>query len=145
VLEYTGNIRNFVKNIVMTKQEYIDYWVNTAAEDWITVEALFDIKRYMHCLFWSHLVLEKLAKAHWVKTHEDNIPPKVHNIVWLLEESGVDLGEETMMFLTKFNRFQLSARYPDYLNKISSACTESYTVQQLEEIKEVRQCLLEKL
>lgn len=54
------------KNVcIMTKQEYIDYWVNTAAEDWITVEVLFETKRYMHCLFWSHLVLEKLAKAHW--------------------------------------------------------------------------------
>jgi HEPN domain-containing protein len=129
----------------MTKQEYIDYWVNTAADDWVTVEGLLDLKRYMHCLFWSHLVLEKLAKAHWVKNHEDNVPPKVHNIVWLLEESGVDLEEETMMFLTKFNRFQLSARYPDYLNKISSTCTELYTVQQLEKIKEVKKCLLEKL
>jgi HEPN domain-containing protein len=129
----------------MTKQEYIDYWVNTAAEDWVTVEGLFDIKRYMHCLFWSHLVLEKLAKANWVKNHEDDVPPKVHKIVWLLEESGVDLGEETMMFLTKFNRFQLSTRYPDYLNKINSTCTESHTVQQLEKIKKVRKCLLEKL
>jgi hypothetical protein len=29
---------------MMTKQEHIDYWVNTAAEDWITVEALSIIK-----------------------------------------------------------------------------------------------------
>ena len=32
----------------MTKQEYIDYWINTAAEDWTTVEVLFQTKRYMH-------------------------------------------------------------------------------------------------
>jgi len=129
----------------MTKQEYIDYWVNTAAEDWVTVEGLFDIKRYMHCLFWSHLVLEKLAKAHWVKNHEDDIPPKVHNIVWLLEESGIDLGKELMNFFKKFNDFQLSTRYPDYLNKAYSICTEPFTVQQLDKVKEVRQCLLRKL
>jgi hypothetical protein len=35
----------------MTKQEYINHWVNTAAEDWVTVEGLFYLKRYMHCLF----------------------------------------------------------------------------------------------
>jgi len=81
---------------MMTKQQYIDYWINTSENDWDTVEALFVGKRYMHSLFWAHLVLEKLAKAHWVKNHEENIPPKVHNIVWLLEESGVNLGNEIM-------------------------------------------------
>jgi hypothetical protein len=77
-------IRIFVKNfvfIMMTKQQHINYWTNTAVEDWTTVEVLFSTKRYLHCLFWAHLVLEKLAKAHWVKTHEDDIPPKVHNII----------------------------------------------------------------
>jgi HEPN domain-containing protein len=73
----------------MTKEQYIDYWVDTAHNDWLTVEAMFSANRYQHCLFWAHLVLEKLSKAHWVKNHFDNIPPKVHNIVWLLEESSV--------------------------------------------------------
>jgi HEPN domain-containing protein len=68
---------------MQTKQQYIDYWVNTAEDDWESVEILFQGKKYLHCLFWSHLVLEKLAKAIWIKTHEDNIPPKVHNIAWL--------------------------------------------------------------
>ena len=129
----------------MTKQEHIDYWINTAANDWDTVEALFTTKRYLHCLFWSHLALEKLAKAHWVKSHEEDIPPKIHNIVWLLEESGIVLEEKTMSFLDKFNRFQLSARYPDYLNKIESICTESLTVEQLKKVKEIKQCLLKNL
>jgi hypothetical protein len=30
----------------MTKQQYIDYWVDTAENDWVTVEALFAAKRY---------------------------------------------------------------------------------------------------
>jgi HEPN domain-containing protein len=66
---------------MMTKEQYIDYWVDTAHNDWITVEAMFAAKRYLHCLFWAHLTLEKLAKAHWVKTHQENVPPKVHNCV----------------------------------------------------------------
>jgi len=86
---------------MMTKQQHIDYWVRTAEEDWLSVEALLKTKRYMHCLFWAHLTIEKLAKAHWVKNNEDNIPPKIHNIVWLLEKSNVDLGEETMDFFEK--------------------------------------------
>jgi len=52
---------------MMTKEQYIDYWVDTAQKDWIAVESMFDTKNYLHCLFWAHLTLEKLAKALWVK------------------------------------------------------------------------------
>ena len=127
---------------MMTKEQYIDYWIDTSHNDWVTVEAMFATERYMHCLFWAHLVLEKLAKAHWVRTHEDNIPPKVHNVVWLLEESGMDLGEEMMTFINEFNKFQLSGRYPDYTNNIYRMCTIEFTGEQLEKVKEVRTCLL---
>jgi HEPN domain-containing protein len=102
-------------------------------------------RRYVHCLFWAHLVLEKLAKAHWVKTHEDNIPPKVHNIVWLLEQSNIDFGEDTMNFLRKFSRFQASASYLEQINDMYHLCTKDYTREKIEKAKEVRQCLIEML
>jgi HEPN domain-containing protein len=99
----------------------------------------------LHSLFWAHLVLEKLAKAHWIKNHEENIPPKTHDIVRLLEQSDIDLGDDTMNFLRKFIRFQLSTRYPDYINNMYEVCTKDYTDIQLEKAKEVRQCLIEML
>ena len=129
----------------MTKEQYINYWIETAEKDWIAASSLFKTKNYLHCLFWAHLVLEKLAKAHWVKTHLDNIPPKIHNVVWLLEESSVYLTEEMMIFLRKFNDFQLSGRYPDYMNNIYKICTKKFTADNLEKVKEVRQCLIEML
>jgi HEPN domain-containing protein len=130
---------------MMTKEQHVEYWVNTAEEDWITVDIMFNTKRYLHCLFWTHLTLEKLAKAHWVKNHQENIPPRVHSIVWLLVQSDIDLGEETMDFLEGFNKFQLSGRYPDYTNRIYKICTKEYTYDHLEKVKEVRKCLLEML
>ena len=129
----------------MTKEQYVDYWIDTANNDWLTVEAMFAADRYLHCLFWAHLVLEKLAKAIWVKNHEDNIPPKVHNIVWLLEESQVEINSEDKIFLEVFNRFQLSTRYPDYLRRIDKICTKNLTIEQLAKVKNIRQCLLNNL
>ena len=129
----------------MTKKEHIDYWTNTAEYDWTGVEETFESKRYVHCLFWAHLTIEKLAKAHWVKTHQDDIPPRIHNIVRLLELSHIDLGEDVMKFLEMFNRFQLSARYPDYINDMYKVCSKNYTAELLEKVKEVRQCLIEML
>ena len=129
----------------MTKQQHIDYWINTAEEDWITVGILFDGKRYLHALFWAHLVLEKLAKAHWVKNNEGNTPPKIHNLTTLLKQANVDLGEERMRFLLNYNNFQLSTRYPDYLNKIYKSCTKQIAESQFEQVKEIRKCLLKML
>ena len=130
---------------MMTKEQYIDYWIDTSSNDWVTVEAMFTAGRYLHCLFWAHLALEKLAKALWVKNHVDNIPPKVHNIVWLLEEAQVEIPPDDKIFLEVFNRFQLSTRYPDYLRNIEKICTGDLTIEQLDKVKEIRQCLLNKL
>ena len=130
---------------MITKEDHIKYWVDTAEYDWTGTKHAFDSKDYMHCLFWAHLTIEKLAKAHWVKTHEENIPPRVHNVVWLLEQSNINLGDETMNFVEQFNEFQLSGRYPDYTQKIYKKCTKEYSQIKLEKIKEVRECLLKML
>jgi len=130
---------------MMTKQQHIDYWINTAEKDWTSVDILFVGKQYLQSLFWAHLVLEKLAKAHWVKNNEENTPPKTHNLIVLLRGANVDLGEEKMNFLVNYNNFQLSARYPDYLNEIYRICTKQFTEGQMDNVKEIRQCLLEML
>ena len=129
----------------MTKEQHIDYWRNTAEEDWITVGALLDTGRYLHALFWAHLVLEKLAKALWVKNNESNTPPKIHNLITILRQANVDLGDETMNFIGKYNDFQLSSRYPDYLNKMYKIATKKYAEKNLQTVKEIRQCLLKML
>ena len=128
---------------MMTKQQHIDYWINTAGDDWDSVELLFTGKKYLQSLSWAHLVLEKLTKALWVKNHAENTPPKIHNLIILLEQSNIDLGEEKMRFLYDYNAFQLSSRYPDYLNEIYKVCTRQFTEIQLDKVKEIRKCLLE--
>jgi HEPN domain-containing protein len=129
----------------MTKEQYVEYWIDTAKNDWSTSETLFVAGHYLHCLFFAHLTLEKIAKAHWVKIHQDNIPPRMHNIVWILQESQVGISNEDMIFLEVFNQFQLSTRYPDYLRNIEVLCTKEFTENQLNKVKEVRKCLLEML
>ena len=129
----------------MTKDQHVFYWVDSAEYDWNGAEDAFKSGRYVHCLFWAHLSLEKLAKAHWAKNNQNNIPPKVHNIVRLLVLSNIDLGEEMMKFLEMFNRFQLSSRYPDYVNDIHKICTKEYTQNQLDKAMEARKCLIETL
>jgi hypothetical protein len=42
------------------KKEQIQYWVNTAEEDWRSVQQLIKGKFYVQALFFTHLVIEKL-------------------------------------------------------------------------------------
>jgi HEPN domain-containing protein len=64
----------------MNKQEHILFWKNSAKNDWKISQKLFHSKDYLYSLFFAHLVLEKLCKAHWVKDNPENFPPKIHNL-----------------------------------------------------------------
>jgi HEPN domain-containing protein len=130
---------------MMTKEEHITYWVNTAEDDWEAVKSLFDTAKYLQCLFFAHLVLEKYCKAHWVKDNSDNFPPRTHNLVRLLDATSVDLGEEDLQFLEEFNDFQLEGRYPDYLSAVQRRCNQEYTNELLEKVKSIKICLQEML
>lgn len=111
----------------------------------MTVEALFDNKRYVHCLFFAHLVLEKLCKANWVRCNEENTPPRTHNLIKLIQQTDLEMEEADLIFLQGFNDFQIEGRYPDHLFKINQICTLEYTEFTLEKIKTIKLCLQEKM
>lgn len=129
----------------MTKSDHIEYWKLSSEDDWITVLSLFQSARYIHCLFFAHLALEKLCKALWVKDNEGNIPPKIHNLVKILNETKQVFEEDDLAFLEEFNDFQLEGRYPDYLFKIRQICTLEYSTSIFNKVKEIKKCLIEKL
>ena len=130
---------------MMTKQEHIDYWVKTAEKDWKAVMDLFKSKNYLQCLFWAHLVIEKLMKAHWVKDNDGNIPPKVHNLVFLAEKTKLSIGEEEKNLFNVINQFQLEGRYPDYIEWMYKKYKLKQTQLMLDKINIQRICLLKKL
>jgi HEPN domain-containing protein len=129
----------------MTKDEHVKYWIETAENDWKIVTKLFDSKDYLYSLFFSHLTIEKLSKAIWVKLSSENYPPKTHNILFILEKVDFKLSEEQKDILITLNNFQLEGRYPDYKRNIYKLCTEEYTNNLLKKIKEVKKCLLKSL
>jgi len=129
----------------MTKKEHIDYWKTTAARDWKFVQQAFKIKQYMYALFFAHLVLEKLCKAHWVKDNKGNHPPKIHNLVRLIEQTELSFSEEDMDFFRKLNDFQLEGRYPDYKQELYRAYKKHNTDLILKKVNYLRLCLLREL
>ena len=130
---------------MLDKKGHIDYWVKTAEDDWETLQILFTQKRYLHSLFWCHLMLKKNCKANWVRCNDENVPPKIHNLTKLIQQTDLIFNEEDIIFIKNFNDFQIEGRYPNYLFEMNEICTKERTSDLLEKAKLIKICLQEKL
>ena len=109
------------------------------------MEYLLKGKKYVHALFFGHLYLEKLAKTLWVINGTENIPPKTHNLLKLLNEAGVELEESQQVFLLKLNQYQIEGRYPEDIDKLYKFTNSKLTAEYIKEIKKLKKCFLEKM
>ena len=130
---------------MMTKEQHIEYWLKSAEDDWDAVHQLFSGRKYIHALFFAHLTLEKILKAHWVKDNEINTPPKIHNLSWIIKQTSLKMEDDETDFLELMNAFQLQGRYPDYSRKIHQTFNESRTKEILDQTENLKKCLLNKL
>ena len=129
----------------MDKKEHINYWLKSAKHDLATAEDLIENKHYDWCLFIAHLVIEKTLKALWVRDNDNNIPPKVHNLLKLTELININLSDEQKMFLMNINDFNIEARYPDYKFSFHKKCTRKFTTETFNEIKILYKWLLKQI
>jgi HEPN domain-containing protein len=74
---------------MMTKIEHINFWMDQADDDWSAVDTLFKGRNYLQSLFFAHLVVEKLCKALWILHNQENIPPRMHNLIQLLNATPI--------------------------------------------------------
>lgn len=110
----------------MDTQKLIDYWINSAEDGIKTVEALWESKRYHHCLFFYHLVIEKALKALVVKhTGEQALP--IHDLLLLAKYACLDLSLQRRDELSEINTFNVRARYDDYKLAFYKKATRDYT------------------
>lgn len=115
-------------------EELIKYWLKTAGHDYATMLGLFRLKRYSDCLFYGHMVLEKVLKA-WVVRNTRKHPKPIHNLLVLLQDTGLSLTKEEMEFFSEVNKFNIKSRYPDYKLSFYKICTLKYTNTKMEKIK----------
>jgi len=122
----------------------IKYWFESAQDDLITVEGLFGIKRYVGALFWGHLLLEKILKAHVVRFTKTEAP-YTHDLLRLAKLAQLDLSKDEEDLLDAVNRFNIRARYPDYKLAIHKEATAEYTLAYINKIKALYEDLCRKI
>lgn len=120
---------------------YIKFLKEGALSDYETAALLIASGRTLHGLFFCHLSIEKALKSHVAKQTRE-IPPKTHNLRYLLDRSELMLVENAEDFLGVLMKYQLEGRYPDYNVKIPSKDTAK---QYLEKTKELLEWLISRL
>ena len=96
-------------------EKHLAYWRNGAENDWeFAQELIAGKKRILYGLFFAHLALEKILKAHVCRV-TGKIPPRIHNLIRLAELATLSLEDKHLDILADMNEYNIEGRYPDML------------------------------
>ncbi len=111
-------------------------WLKQSNYDIDTADIMYTSGRYFYAVFMCHLAIEKALKGLYYKELNE-VPPKTHNLLYLLTKVGKKPDEGLEKFITKLNTASVATRYPDDLEKIQSAYTEKITKEMITKTKDV--------
>ncbi|MFP4604394.1 MAG: HEPN domain-containing protein [Bacteroidales bacterium] len=126
-----------MENKKIDREKLIKYWIDSSDDDYETMIAMFDSKRFSWSLFIGHLMIEKLLKAYYVKVKSD-YPPFIHNLLRLAEKAELSLTDDIKKQLVTITAFNINARYDDYKMSFKKKCTTEFTEEWVEKLKELR-------
>lgn len=121
----------------LNKDKLIKYWIDGSDDDFETMTAMFDSKRFSWSLFIGHLMIEKLLKAYYVKVKSD-YPPFIYNLLRLAEKADLELTDDQKEQLVTVTAFNINARYDDYKMSFKKQCTPEFTSEWINKLKELR-------
>lgn len=83
-----------MENTEFDRDKIVNYWLDSSDDDFDTMMAMYESKRYSWSLFIGHLMIEKLLKALFVKVNNE-FPPCIHNFIKISRkvQSGFKRGE----------------------------------------------------
>ncbi len=137
------------KEILMNdKIENIDkivqFWLDSAEQNYTTMQHLITSHDYSWSLFMGHLVLEKTLKAIYVKRLLSH-PIFTHDLLRLYDKIGLQLDEEHKEWLDEITTFNINARYDNYKHDFNRLCTKEFTEKWIDRIIELKQWLKKQL
>jgi len=127
----------------MSGKEIIKYWIESSDSNAITMNNLFNSKDYDWSLFIGHLVIEKLLKAYYIKSVDENYP-LIHDLLRIAEKGGLDLTDEQKDLLDEVSGFNIRVRYDDYKREFHKKCTADFTKGYIDKIEDFRKWIKKK-
>lgn len=96
----------------MTQEEHVQYWLDTAAQDWNASQVLV-AKALLPAVVLAHWTLEKLSKALWVRQHPDATPPATDDVALLLAATSFLMNKEQTAFAQTLKSLHDDVLEPD--------------------------------
>jgi HEPN domain-containing protein len=127
----------------MDLEKHIAYWRQSAQEDLEAAQVLQEIGRHRHALFFAHLAVEKMLKAHLTKKIK-TVPPRIHNLIRLADLAELKISVEQDSFLRRLNAYQMVGRYPD-MPSSPDEIHEEHATELLIETQGFLECLKNRL
>jgi HEPN domain-containing protein len=125
----------------MDIEKQVNYWKSGSVDNLETSEILIEKKKYKEGLFFCHLTIEKILKAHFVR-YNHNFAPKTHNLLYLVSKTDICIDLEIEKLLIDLTDYQLEGRYPEHHPEMP---TREETLMLLKETRELLQWLIQKL
>jgi HEPN domain-containing protein len=123
-------------------REQVEHWRRGAEADWRVGAHLVRVRKLRHGLFFVHLALEKMLKAH-VCSQTRRYAPRIHALPRLAQLSGLGLATEHLQFLERFDRFSIAGRYPE--DQLIPMPRPAESRRLMASAREVYRCLKRKL
>lgn len=117
-------------------------WLEMVDYDIATARQMFKTGRYVYVIFMCHLAIEKMFKAA-VCRQTNKIPPKTHDLIYLLNLGKIKLCDSSLDFVGIINNAGVVTRYPEDLSKLVSSYPKNIAQGYLKKTLEIIKCVRE--
>lgn len=115
-------------------------WLDMVEYDLATAKQMLKTGRFVYVIFMCHLAIEKALKA--IVCEETNkVPPKTHDLIYLINLGKVVLPGDLLDFVGVINNAGIVTRYPEDLSKLISSYPKEITQKYLDKTQEVIKCI----
>ncbi len=123
----------------------VNYWKTASDLDIKSAKSIGLVaKQYVQALFFLHFSAEKILKAMIVHQTQDHAPYG-HNLVFLAQNTKLDIDKKFIELLSEVNEFNLECRYPDSQFKIYKKANAKLLKRLIGQVEEFREWILFKL
>ena len=128
----------------MANESRMQKWLEIVDRDIDAAEWMQQGGRWLYVAFECHQALEKVIKAYWCGTRDDD-PPYLHDHWRLLEGCELidKLSDEQKDFIEQMSPMYIAARYPEHKQRIAVALNEQTCYNIVEQTKQFKQWILQ--
>jgi HEPN domain-containing protein len=108
--------------------------------DLTTAKHMFETGRHVYVIFMCHMAIEKLMKA-IVAEVTDKVPPKTHNLIYLIKLANLNVPQDIFDFIAKINNASVVTRYPEDFKRLIEDYPEDIAKEYLKNTKKALQWL----